>query len=385
MENKRRWRNIYVAGVASFFTDISSEMLVPVLPLFLQSVLGTPVAAIGLIEGVAEATASLIKLWAGALSDRVGRRKGLMLFGYSVSNVLRPLMGLAAAWPTILILRFLDRVGKGTRGAPRDALIADSSSPEQRGRAFGLHRAMDTAGAAVGPLLAYLILQHSQLRSVFYWSAVPGLLSVLVLLVFLHEVPKRGRSKAALLSLHGLSPGFRRYLAVVALFGFGNSADAFLVLRAHQVGMAVALVPLAYFLFNAVYALLAYPLGRLSDRVGRKHILAFGYIWFALVYLGFAAVGKAFWIWPLFALYGLFYAATEGMQKALAIDLADIGERGRASGALGLVLGSVALLASLIAGLLWQNIGPSATFLFGTLTGLAAGLWLLTIRTQPIS
>lgn len=372
-------RNVWVAGLVSLFTDISSEMLVPVLPLFLSSVLGAPAAIIGLIEGLAEAVASLMKAVSGYLSDKTGRRKPFMALGYGFSNVLKPLMGFAGSWGQILALRVSDRFGKGLRGAPRDALIAESTAPAMRGKAFGLHRAMDTLGAVIGPLSAWLILQvwPGQIRAVFWWALVPGMISLLLLLLFLRETPGKIRTGPVLqnwnIALGQLPPQLRHFMFIGTVFALGNSSDAFLILRAQNLGLAVVLVPIAYFTFNASYALLAYPLGALSDRIGRKPLMIVGFLAFALIYAGFALARAPWMIWPLFIGYGLYYAATEGIQKAYIADHAPGELRGTAIGVYNALTGLAALPASLLAGLLWDRLSPAAPFWFGAATaGLAA-------------
>ncbi|HEY3363500.1 MAG TPA: MFS transporter [Symbiobacteriaceae bacterium] len=375
--------NVWIAGFVSLFTDISSEMLVPVLPLFLVNVLGAPIRAIGLIEGLAETTASLMKALSGWLSDRMGRRKPLMVLGYSLSNVLKPLLGFTAGWGQVLTIRVADRFGKGVRGAPRDALIADSTEPAERGRAFGLHRAMDTIGAAIGPLMAFAILQKwpEQYRHVFWWAIVPGLLAVVAVL-FVREsgsgVAKTGPVlRNWSLSLGALSPRLRRFILVGVLFAVGNSSDAFLILRAQNLGLATALVPLAYFAFNASYAVLSYPLGALSDKVGRKPVMVGGFAAFAVIYFGFGWAMKAWMAWPLFLFYGLYYAGTEGIQKAYITDHADPERRGTAIGVYNALTGLMALPASFAAGLLWDSVGPWAPFYLGSVTAAVSALLLL--------
>ncbi len=391
--NRRRLpRNVWVAGLASLFTDISSEMIVPVLPLFLTGVLAASPASVGLIEGVAEATASLLKVVSGWWSDRVRRRKPFMLFGYGLSNLIKPLFALAQSWPQVLVIRFADRFGKGVRGAPRDALIADSVDASQRGRAFGVHRMMDTLGAAIGPLVSFAILMAFQddYRRVFWWSALPGVVSVVVLSLWLRD-SRRGtgrhddgatandgpenRPDAA--AARPLGPAFNWLAVVVTLFALGNSSDAFLILRARDLGLSVALVPVAYFSFNAVYSLTSWPAGSWSDRIGRRPLLIAGYLFFAAIYVGFARATQAWHVWPLFAFYGLYYAATEGVQKAMVADLVPAGRRGTAIGLVNGLTGLATLPASLAAGLLWQRFGFGWSFYYGAATALAAALGLL--------
>lgn len=381
-------RNVWVTGLVSLFTDISSEMLVPVLPLFLTGVLKAPAGAVGLIEGLAEATASIMKAVSGWFSDRSGRRKPLMVAGYGLSNILKPLLGLTGHWGHVLAIRLADRFGKGLRGAPRDALIADSTTPDLRGRAFGFHRTMDTIGAAIGPALAAGILWMwpGEYRRVFLWAAVPGVIAVMLLVLFLRE----GRQEPTVshaaapppvlrnwsLSLGALSPELRRFTLVGVLFALGNSSDAFLVLRAQNLGLPTALVPLAYFSFNLSYSLLSYPAGALSDRIGRKPVIVGGFAAFALIYFGFGAASAAWMAWPLFLSYGFYYAATEGIQKAYIADHTPPEQRGTAIGVYNALTGLAALPASLVAGLLWDRFGPGVPFFLGSATAAASALLL---------
>lgn len=377
-------RNVWIIGLVSLFTDISSEMLVPVLPLFLTTVLGSPVAAVGLIEGSAEAMASVMKAVSGYLSDKVGRRKPLMAVGYGLSNVLEPLMGFATGWGQVLAVRLSDKFGKGLRGAPRDALIAESAPAEVRGRAFGIHRMMDTLGGALGPLTAWLILRAwpGEYRRVFWWALLPGLLSLALLLLFLRDTkpePADGGGPVMRnwsLSLRALPASLLRFVLVGTLFALGNSSDAFLILKAQHMGLADALVPLAYFAFNASYTVLSYPLGALSDRVGRKPVMIGGFVVFAIIYAGFAMADASWMAWPLFIIYGLYYAGTEGIQKAYIADQAPAEVRATAIGVYNALTGLAALPASLLAGQLWEQLGAGAPFWLGSVTGLLSALLL---------
>ena len=374
---------ILVAGLVSLLTDMSSEMIVPVLPLFLTAVLHTRYEAIGIIEGLAESTASVLKLFSGWISDRFGRRKPLMVAGYSLSNLVKPLLALTTTWGQVLGVRFADRVGKGVRGAPRDALIADATTDADRGKAFGFHRALDTLGAALGPLAAFAILAASagRYQLVFVASAVPGVVAVLLLVLFLRERKEttgtagRTRPKFAFSSL---GKRFILFSLIATVFAVGNSSDAFLVLRAQSVGMTASLIPLAYFLFNITYAVLAIPVGMLSDRIGRRTVLVFGYILFAALYFCFGIARSPSWIWVLFFAYGFYYAATEGIQKAYVADLVTPGMRGMAMGTFSAMTGLAALPASLVAGFLWQSFGAFASFSVSTACAvLAAGLMVV--------
>jgi len=380
-------------GWVSLCTDVSSEMVYPLTPGFLTRVLGAPAWSVGLIEGVAESTASLLKLFSGRLSDRSGRRKPLALVGYGLGAVSKPLIAVAGSWPHVLGARFLDRVGKGLRAAPRDALIAESCAPEQRGRAFGFHRSMDTTGAVLGPLLGWLFLHFfpQSLRSVYALAFVPAALGVLLMALLVREKPK---AQAQVLvkptpqpkfTWHGLSAPYRRYLLIVGLFGLGNSSDAFLLLRAQSVGVRPENALLLYAAFNMVEACLAIVAGRLSDRVGRRPLLASGYFVFALAYAGFALLDRlpspVAAVWALFGLYGLYSTLTQGVQKALVSDMVHPARRGEETGAFHMLLGLAALPASLLAGALYSRLSPSAPFIVGAATALTAAVLLMSTRS----
>ncbi len=367
-------RNVFFLGLVSLFTDISTEMIYPLIPIFLTTILGAPVAVVGLIEGIAESTASVLKVFSGWLSDRLRGRKKLTVIGYGLAALGKPILALSFVWWEVLIARFVDRSGKGVRTSPRDALIADSSSSEEYGKSFGFHRSMDTFGAAFGPLLAFAVLPllHNNFRAYFSLAIIPAFIGVAVLVLFIKE--KAGTVKLAniKLSLKPFDRSFKLFLLVVLVFTIGNSSDAFLILRARNVGVAIVFIPLIYFVFNMVYAVASTPIGSLSDRIGRKTVIIAGYLIFSLVYLGFALVKSPFTIWLLFAAYGLYYAFTEGIFKAFTADIVPSNLRGTAYGFLNLVLGIALLPASLIAGFLWDKINPSAPFFFGSAISLLA-------------
>jgi len=384
-------RNVWVLTVTSFLTDVSSEMVVNLLPLLLVSVLGARTGVVGLIEGIAETTASLVKLGSGWLSDRLGRRKPLVVLGYGLSTAAKPVLLLATSWGMVLGVRLVDRLGKGLRTAPRDAMVADSIRAEQRGLAFGLHRAGDTAGAVIGLTVALGVVlasgaQASLTRETFQRvvlvSLIPALLAVGLLVVGLRELARRqaGRERNAG-HVRDLDRRFLLYLGTIGLFALGNSSDAFLILRASSAGMAVAGVLGMLIAFNLVYALAATPAGAASDRAGRKTMLLGGWLIYALVYLGFAHMTAAWQAWLLMMVYGLYYALTEGVGKAVVADLVAPEQRGLAFGMQAAVIGIMALPASLLAGVLWQGIGtwpglgPSAPFVMGAaLAGIACVL-----------
>jgi MFS family permease len=389
-------RNVWVVTLTSFFTDISSEMLVNLIPFFLANVLGVRTTVIGLIDGIAETTASLMKIVSGNLSDRLGKRKWLTVAGYSLSTIAKPFLYFASSWGWVLGVRFTDRMGKGIRTAPRDALIADSIDKEQRGLAFGLHRAGDTAGAFIGlGIAAFIIWWHQSqtlmldidtFKIIVLASIVPAVLAVLVLALGAVDRTEAGKgSDKTRLSLKGMDARFKIFLFVVILFTLGNSSDAFILLRGQERGLSVLQVMGMALTFNFLYTVFAGPLGAWSDKVGRRALILGGWLTYGLVYLGFAFADTGWQVWMLFALYGLYYAATEGVAKAMVADLVPETQRGTAYGLLNAAIGITALPASMIAGLLWQGVGgwsgfgPAAPFLFGACMALLAGvsLWRL--------
>ncbi|MSP78111.1 MAG: MFS transporter [Dehalococcoidia bacterium] len=393
-------RNVFFLGIVSGLTDISSEMVVSILPLFLSNVLGVKTSVIGLIEGIADSTATLTRLPSGWLSDRLGARKLLTLVGYGLSALNKPSLALASTWPAVLVLRFVDRVGKGVRTSPRDALIADSSVAGQQGKSFGIHRAMDTAGAMVGVLASALIiflmqqgaldLRDDTFRTVVLISAIPAILGVFILWRFVREIKP---APAAISSATAVptapvrfSLRFKLLLCIMVLFTLGNSSDAFLVLRAQNVGLSVVQLMVLLGGFNLVYALAAIPFGRLSDKIGKTRVIVGGLVVFALVYSGFAGASAVWHVVLLYVGYGLYYAATEGIGKALIADIAPEARRGTAYGLYNTALGITALPASLIAGVLWQLYGPPAPFIFGAaLAGAAAVLLVVLLRGERVA
>lgn len=375
-------RNIWIVSWVSLLTDISSEMLYPVIPIFLTSVLGASMAVVGLIEGIAEATASILKVASGWLSDKFARRKPFIVFGYGFSALSKPLIALAQTWPLVLFARFLDRFGKGLRTAPRDALIADCSNDKQRGLTFGLHRSMDTIGALTGPLLTILLLfwLKENYRPIFLLAAIPGFLAVILLIFFLKEPLKSQVSDTKLKlswNLSGFDKNFKMFLLVSIVFALGNSSDVFLIMRSKSLGLSTILVILAYVLYNATYALISLPAGAISDKIGRKKVLALGFIIFSLVYVGFAFVNKSFYLWILFPVYGFYIAMTEGVSKAFISDLVPAGKRATAIGLYYTLTGLVTFLASFIAGLLWTYVSVPAPFLYGSLMAALSAILLI--------
>ena len=380
-------RNVFVLGVVSFAADISSEMLYPVLPIFLTATLGTPVALVGVIEGVAEGTAGVSKVPAGWLSDRMPERRPLVATGYGLAALGKLLLALSFMWPQALLARFTDRLGKGVRTSPRDALLADSSVPEQRGRAFGFHRAMDTGGAVIGPLIGLALvvsIGENHLRPIFLVAVIPAVLSVLLVSLareHRHRVVHHERQR---LDLSGAPAGYWLLLGVSFLFAFGNSSDAFLLLRAKDLGLGLDAVILAYVLYNVAYAALAFPAGILADRIRPRWVLAGGYIVFGLVYLGFALDNGSALVWLLFPAYGIPLAMTEGVSKALVSNLVPGARRGAFLGLHATTIGLTAVVASVLAGLLWDHVGPAAPFALGAATGLAAAVLLAVIPSRML-
>jgi len=371
--------NVIKLGIVSFFADVSSEMIYPLTPIFLTTVLGAPMAIVGIIEGVAEATASIMKTVSGRMSDKIGRRKPFVFVGYSLSAIAKPLIALAGGWALVLIARFADRFGKGLRTSSRDALIADSVDAKMRGRAFGWHRAFDTMGAVIGPLLAILCIKFvGDLRLVFLWALVPGIIGAFVVL-FVKERRNVNGGGSVTFKLSSLSMPFRRYLVAWSVFSVANSSDIFLILKAKQVGYSTALVIAVYAFYNLTYALASPYLGHLSDKMERKNLLVLGLIVFAAVYIGFALAAHSWQLWVLFGIYGLYMAATDGVSKALAIDLVAVKVRATAIGVLGTFSGVAALVASTVAGVLWNVVGSWAAFVYGAVGAIVGSLMLLRI------
>ena len=373
-------RNVWVAGWVSFFMDVSSEMVYPLVPLFLSSTLGVSKSAVGLIEGLAEATASVLKLFSGALSDRFGKNKLLMGLGYGISTASRPLLAMAGGWGMVLAGRMADRTGKGIRTAPRDAIIALSTSSERLGSAFGFHRAMDTAGAVVGPALALLLLAFwpSDYRTVFWFSILPGIVAVLLIVFFISADGRAPLSREAFtLSLHGFDPGFVRFMVVIGLFSLGNSSNAFLILKAEQVGMSGGGISAAYLAFNAVYAVMSMPAGMVADRLGRRRIVFAGFGIFAGVYAGIALATAPWHMAGLFVLYGFYMGLTDGVQRAYLATLIPDHRKATGFGLYHMIVGLAILPASIVAGMLWDRIGPAAPFWFGAAMSVLAMLFFM--------
>jgi len=371
-------RNVVLLGLVSFLTDVSSEMIYPILPLYMSLKLGVGPAIIGLVEGIAESVASFVKVASGYVSDRMNRRKPVVFAGYSLSSISKILFYLSRSWAWVLSGRVADRFGKGIRTAPRDALIAESASADARGRAFGLHRALDTFGAVVGASLAVVLLlgYHGDYRRVFLVSLVPAFLGVAVLLLVKEARKPQGTTRGLRFGWSTIDRRLKIFLLIMFLFSLGNSSKQFLILRAKGMGFSDTVSILLYVTFNVVQAVSSYPLGTLSDRVGRRRLLVFGYAAYGAVYLGFALAPSKAHLWALFAAYGLYLGATEGVEKAFVSDLASPGLRATLMGVHATLVGVGLLPASILGGVLWDALGPWATFLFGSAAGFAAALGL---------
>lgn len=377
MENKSKLsKNVIVLGLVSFFNDLASEMVYPIVPIFLTTVLGAPVALVGLIEGIAESTASLLKVFSGWLSDKVQKRKIFAVYGYSFSTISKLIIGLALGWPTVLLGRFIDRFGKGIRTSARDALIAESATKENIGRSFGFHRALDTAGAVFGPLAAILLINQfgsTNLRPIFYIALIPGIIGVILLLIFVKEKSAASKNNPPQFKLANLTPAYKTFLVVSAIFALGNSSDAFLILRAQSLGLSTTFTVLAYVVFNLVYSILSYTTGALSDKIGPRKLLVGGFFLFAITYLLFGINQSTTWVWFLFALYGFYMALSEGISKAYITQIASPEVIATSFGAYQTIIGVCTFFSSLIAGLLWSNVNPSAPFIFGAILAIIAG------------
>ena len=381
--------NVLWLGIVSLLTDLSSEMIYPLLPFFLTQTLGAGPAFLGIVEGIAETTASMLKLASGWFSDKVGRRKPLVLAGYGIASVARPLIALATLPWHILTVRFADRIGKGIRSAPRDALLADSVDVATRGTAFGFHRGADHAGAVIGPLVASAVLltQPGNYRLVFALAAVPAALSVLVLWLKVREraaVTSQEKVQAKFEGFGGLPRSLRTFLLIVLVFTLGNATDAFLLLRAQQLGVSIALIPVLWAALHVSKMLWSMPGGMLADRFGARRAIIAGWLLYAGIYAALAAADTQWQVWALFVAYGLFYGLTEAPEKAMVAALAPPGRKGAAFGAYHFAIGIAALPASVIFGILWQTFGPSAALMTGSAVALLAAFLLLITRLDSI-
>jgi len=387
-------RNVLALSFVSLLNDTSSEIIYPLLPAFLALSLGASPFAIGLIEGFAESVASLLKLFSGYLSDRFGKRKLPVLLGYSLAAMTRPFLGFVTSWPQVLVVRMTDRVGKGIRGAPRDALIADSVPVKERGFAFGFNRAADHLGAVFGPVAAFILLSIfaldtqnptlAEYQNVFLFASVPVVLGLLVIIFFVKEksIPAAIDPSPPSLSLAGFDGNFKRFLVVIALFTLSNSTDAFLLLRAADAGVSPVMLPLLWMTLHVSKVISSLIGGDLSDKLGRKAVIGAGWLIYAVVYLGFAFVDSAWQVWVLFIIYGAYFGLTEGVEKAFVADMVPDNKRGTAYGLYNLAFGITVFPASLLFGLIWNQYGASTAFLASACVSVVAILLLATVKAE---
>jgi len=389
--------NVFALSLVSLLNDTSSEIIYPLLPTFLALTLGATPFAIGLIEGFAESVAALLKLFSGYLSDKFNNRKFPVFLGYSLASLARPFLAFAGSWQQVLAVRVTDRVGKGIRGTPRDALLADSVPPEKRGLAFGFNRAADHLGAVIGPICAFVLLYFlasnpeeptaRDYRQIFLFASIPVALGLFVIVFFVKETPHEDLSKNAAvtpikLSLKEFDGNFKRFLIVIAVFTLSNSTDAFLLLRAEQSGIPAAVLPLLWMVLHISKVLFSLIGGDLSDRIGRKTMIFSGWIVYALVYTGFAFVNSPWQAWVLFIIYGIYFGLTEGVEKALVADLVAPEKRGTAYGFYNLAFSITVLPASILFGLIWDRLGATPAFLISASISVCAAILLLTIKPK---
>lgn len=379
-------RNIILLGVVSLFTDLSSQAVFPLLPLFMTSVLGAGAVAVGAVEGAAETTASLLKVASGYWSDKIRRRKPFVLLGYSLSSITKPLFALAYTWPFVLVVRIIERVGKGLRTAPRDAIVAESVDSAVRGKAYGFQRAMDGIGSVLGAVLALIFLPLLGYRKLFLWAFLPGILAVAAIL-FVKEGsnpgPSPGKSAPLHVGLKALPRNLRLFILAATVFSLGHFGYVFLLLKAKDIGLADTRAIQLYVIFYLVYTLCNMPLGMLSDRIGRRPVLTAGYLLFGIIALGLVFTSRVHVLALFFVLYGICYAMIDAGQRAFVIDLCPRHLKATALGTFHTATGLVALPGGLLAGLLWDTIGPGATFTYGLCLALVSGALFLLVREKP--
>ncbi|MFT8313017.1 MAG: MFS transporter [Clostridium sp.] len=371
-------KNIFFSGITSFLTDTTTKMIYAIMPLFLMSI-GASKTEVSLIEGIAESTASVIKALSGWWSDKIGKNKPFMVIGYAFTAILSPLFSIVTSPLQVLIIRFSERLGKGIRTAPRDSLIAGSSGENTKGRSFGFHKAMDNSGAIVGPLLAFAVLSmfHGDYRKVFLLSAIPGFLGVVAVVFFVKEGKKSKAKLPEKIAFKDFSIKYYVFLGIAFIFTLGNSTDALLLIKANDIGIQALFIPLIYLIFNSVSVVLAVPAGILSDRVGREKLIIFGYLLYSIIYFGFGWTNNKVVVILLFALYGLYSATTDGVQKALVSDLINKDKMGTGLGIYNSIIGITLLPASVIAGVLYDKVNYSASFYFGSTMALIATILML--------
>ena len=378
---------VWLLSLVSFFNDTASEMLYPVLPIFVTQVLGAPVFVLGLIEGIAEGSASIFKAWFGYYSDKLQRRKPFVVLGYSASAVSKVIIALSYVWPVVLLGRFIDRLGKGARTGARDAILLDAASEKNRGYIFGFHRSMDTAGAVVGPTIALLLLYifHNNLRLILYIAAIPAFISLLFFFYVKEPKKKLITNKTKLtFSLKSVPKQFKIFLLGMAIFSLGNSSDTFLILRANNLGLGLALVITAYILYNIVYAAVSTPAGRISDKLGPKSVFLVGLVIFIVVYLGFAFNKSHFMVWVLFATYGFYIALTDGVSKAWVGAMVRKERAATAYGTVYTITSVFTVIASIIGGYIWSAYSPAFTFIFAAICAFVALFIFATVRVKKV-
>ena len=373
-------KNVIWLGITSFFTDVSSEMIFPILPIFLTSDLGASMAILGIIEGVAESLASILKLISGWLSDKLGKRKSLVVLGYAVSTLSKPLLAVSTVWGHVLGVRVADRIGKGVRDAPRDALIA-LSVKKRRGHFFGLHKLFDTSGAIVGVVIATFILGYiatgeTAYRWIFLLSIIPGLIALYILMIKVKDV-KIKKAHEVKFPLNNFHPNFKKFLVIAFIFSLANFSYAFFILRASDIGLTIALIPIVYLVYNIIYAIHSVPFGNLADKIGKKTVLTIGYLLFGATCFGFAFYANVKTIWLLFAFYGLFMAINEGVSRAYVSELVPLQKEGTALGGYHLIVGLAVLPANFIGGVLWHVIDVKAAFIYASILAVVAALFLI--------
>lgn len=377
-------KNIFFIGLTSFFMDTATKMIYAVMPLFLIS-LGASKTELSLIEGIAESTASIIKALSGWWSDKIRKNKPFMIVGYAITALLSPLFSLAVTPLQVLAIRFTERVGKGIRTAPRDNLIACSAGDGARGKGFGFHKAMDNSGAIIGPLMAagILLLYKSNYHMVFIIAAIPGLIGLITVICFVKEAKTEKMKPLGKITLKDFPKRYYAFLGIVFVFTMGNSTDALLLVKASDIGTSAALIPIIYMLFNTVSALFSVPAGMLSDKIGRERLIIFGYLLYSMIYFGFGRTNSSMVMIMLFALYGLYSAATDGVQKALVADLIAKDKRGTGLGLYNSIIGMTLLPASLIAGLLYDNVNNSVPFYYGSAMAFIAAMLMIVFYIKP--
>lgn len=381
MKKNKIPKNVLILGIVSFFNDVASEMVYPIVPIFLTSILKAKTSVVGLIEGVAEATASITKFLFGYLSDRVGKRKPFVVLGYTFSSFSKGLIGLAYFWPLVLFSRFLDRLGKGLRTASRDALLLQNTNEKNKGFIFGFHRSLDSAGAVVGPILGlvFISLFANNLRLIFFLAMIPGLIGVVLLLIFVQEkkADQKLKGEKIVFSWKKLDKKVKFFIIISLILALGNSSDAFLILRAKNLGLTTQYAVMVYVLYNVIQTISATFLGKLSDKIGHRKMFAFGLLIFSLVYFLFGSIQNSFYLWFLFPFYGLYISATDGVSKAYLGEFINKKESGSIFGFYQMMLAFAAFFASWFGGILWSKISPAATFYFGSLMSLLAFLGLV--------